>query len=130
VPLACCVLANFSINADVVHAKEQTVFFRYFLDNIFGTVIAIIVVLGIMLIYSLLLNDVEAKTYEYGMLRALGMRNKVLIQVLFQTSHSALFHIHSNTHPVSSDSVNEVARIRRFGNRHWAFFRFSYQYSD
>jgi hypothetical protein len=33
------------------------------------------------LIFALLLNDVEAKTYEYGMLRALGMPSKTLIQV-------------------------------------------------
>ena len=38
--------------------------------------------LGGMLIYSLLLNDVEAKTYEYGMLRGLGMRQYVLIELL------------------------------------------------
>jgi len=56
---------------------------RYFLDNIFGTVVALIVLLGILLIYSLLLNDVEAKTYEYGMLRALGMKQSTLIQVTF-----------------------------------------------
>ena len=39
---------------------------------------------GVLLIYSLLLNDVEEKTYEYGMLRALGFRQRSLIQVRVQ----------------------------------------------
>ena len=59
----------------------MTMFIRYFLDNIFASVTAIIVGLGMLLIFSLLLNDVEAKTYEYGMLRALGMKNRTLIFV-------------------------------------------------
>lgn len=63
-------------------AMSQTIFIRYFLDNIFNCVIAIIVALGVMLIFSLLLNDVEGKTYEYGMLRALGMKQNTLIQIL------------------------------------------------
>jgi ABC-type antimicrobial peptide transport system permease subunit len=43
--------------------------------------VALVVLLGILLIYSLLLNDVEEKTYEYGMLRALGFKQRSLIQV-------------------------------------------------
>lgn len=35
-----------------------------------------------LLVYALLLSDVEGKTYEYGMLRALGMRQTALIQVI------------------------------------------------
>ena len=42
----------------------------------------IFIFLGSLLIYSLLLSDVEAKTYEYGMLRALGMRNYVLMELI------------------------------------------------
>ena len=38
--------------------------------------------MGIMLIYSLLLSDVEDKTYEYGMLRALGLPHNSLIELL------------------------------------------------
>jgi len=41
-----------------------------------------VVALGVILIYSLLLNDVQTRTYEYGMLRALGMPQKTLIHVL------------------------------------------------
>lgn len=54
---------------------------RYFLDNVFRSVMALMVGLGILLIYSLLLNDVQQRTYEYGMLRMLGMKQGTLIQV-------------------------------------------------
>ena len=59
-----------------------TQYIRYFLDNIFYSVVALMVFLGVLLIFSLLLHDVDSKTYEYGMLRALGMRHRTLVQVL------------------------------------------------
>ena len=42
----------------------------------------VLIVLGGLLIYSLLLSNVEEKTYEYGMLRAMGMKQYVLIELL------------------------------------------------
>lgn len=38
--------------------------------------------LGAMVMYSLVVGDVEEKTYEYGMLRALGLRSFTLVYVL------------------------------------------------
>ncbi len=67
-------------------AIKATLVLRYFLDNVFGSVIVFIIFLSALLIYSLLLNDVEAKTYEYGMLRALGMQKANLIQLLLSKS--------------------------------------------
>ena len=55
---------------------------RMFLDQIFNSVLLILVGMGVMLIYSLLLSDVEDKTYEYGMLRALGLPHNALIELL------------------------------------------------
>jgi ABC-type antimicrobial peptide transport system permease subunit len=66
----------------IATSLEETIFVRYFLENVFGAVIALLVLLGVLLIYSLLLNDVEGKTYEYGMLRALGMKQRTLVQIL------------------------------------------------
>ena len=57
-------------------------YLRIFLNQIFNTVLIILVGLGIMLIYSLLLSDVEDKTYEFGMLRALGLEKTSLILLL------------------------------------------------
>ncbi|MAA79228.1 MAG: hypothetical protein CL916_08200, partial [Deltaproteobacteria bacterium] len=38
--------------------------------------------LGCMVVYALLLGNVESKTYEYGMLRALGMWHQTLSRLL------------------------------------------------
>jgi len=45
-------------------------------------VIGVLVILASMLIYSLLLSGVEEKTFEYGMLRSLGLPKKELIMLL------------------------------------------------
>ncbi len=47
---------------------------------------AVLVILGCMLIYSLLLSNVNDKTYEYGMLRALGLERNSLVGLLFVTA--------------------------------------------
>lgn len=39
-----------------------------------------------MLLYSLMLSDVDGKTYEYGMLRALGFKKGHLIRVICMKS--------------------------------------------
>ena len=43
-------------------------------------------ILSFVLIYSLMLSDVDAKTYEYGMLRALGFKSAHLIGLLSMQS--------------------------------------------
>jgi len=53
---------------------------------VFAAVIFLLVLLGMLLIYSLLLNDVDSRTYEYGMLRALGMKHRTLVQILLTKS--------------------------------------------
>ncbi|EFA84069.1 hypothetical protein PPL_03142 [Heterostelium album PN500] len=55
---------------------------RLSLDQVFNCVAAVLLVLGALMIYSLLLSDVEGKTFEYGMLRAQGMRHYALIILL------------------------------------------------
>jgi len=59
-----------------------TLFIRLFLDQIFNAVVFLLGLLGVMVIYSLVIGDVEEKTYEYGMLRALGMRQGLLGRIL------------------------------------------------
>ena len=43
-----------------------------FMDSIMLAIVAFLCILSTKLIYSLMLSDVEEKTYEFGMLRALG----------------------------------------------------------
>ena len=55
---------------------------------LFMSVLTFLTILSILLIYSLMLSDVEEKTYEFGMLRALGLRNKTLIYYLLMQAIS------------------------------------------
>jgi ABC-type antimicrobial peptide transport system permease subunit len=45
---------------------------KNFIDNLIAAATIILLMLSILLIYSLMIGDVEEKTYEFGMLRALG----------------------------------------------------------
>ena len=47
--------------------------------------------LAAMLLYSLMLSDVDSKTYEYGMLRALGFKKAHLMSMI--SMQSALFSV-------------------------------------
>jgi ABC-type antimicrobial peptide transport system permease subunit len=42
--------------------------------------------LSAMLLYSLMLSDVDAKTYEYGMLRSLGFKKSYLMRMILMQS--------------------------------------------
>jgi hypothetical protein len=57
-------------------------FIRIFLGEIFFTVLAVLVILGTILITSLLLADAEEKTFEYGILRTLGLKQAYIILIL------------------------------------------------
>ena len=52
------------------------------LAQIFGAVVFLLVLMGVLAIYSLVIGDVEAKTYEYGMLRVLGLKHVTLAHLL------------------------------------------------
>lgn len=42
----------------------------------------LLVMLAILLIYSLMISDIEEKTYEFGMLRALGFLKTNLMHLI------------------------------------------------
>ena len=66
----------------VSQAKEGFEYISYFLNSIFGNIIFFLVFLSIMLIYSLMVADVDGKTYEMGMLRALGLKQRAIIYLI------------------------------------------------
>jgi ABC-type antimicrobial peptide transport system permease subunit len=72
-----------SIITPLLAALDASDFISILLDEIFFTVITILAVLAIILIYSLLLADVEEKTFEYGLIRCLGITQKVIMELLF-----------------------------------------------
>lgn len=71
-----------TFTAVVSQALDLLQFIQIFLQEIFFTVIVVLVILAFLLIYSLLLADLETKTFEYGMLRTLGTRLKSLSLIL------------------------------------------------
>ena len=46
------------------------------------TIIILLAILGSVLVVSLMLSDVDGKTYEYGMLRALGFKKSYLVTMI------------------------------------------------
>eukprot|EP01063_Lacrimia_lanifica_P005752 TRINITY_DN13486_c0_g1_i1.p1 TRINITY_DN13486_c0_g1~~TRINITY_DN13486_c0_g1_i1.p1 ORF type:complete len:1114 (+),score=414.00 TRINITY_DN13486_c0_g1_i1:45-3344(+) len=57
-------------------------FLRLFLDQIFNATIIVFVALGTILTYSLLLTNIQEKTFQHGMLRALGMPKRGLMNLI------------------------------------------------
>jgi ABC-type antimicrobial peptide transport system permease subunit len=51
---------------------KETDMMKIFLNNTMITIVFFLGLLCVQLVYSLMLSDVEEKTYTYGMLRALG----------------------------------------------------------
>lgn len=54
----------------------------------FMIAIIFLVILSSMLVFSLMLSDVDGKTYEYGMLRALGFKKGYLVAMITISSFS------------------------------------------
>ena len=55
---------------------------RMFLEILFFSSVFLLCLLGCLVIYSLLVSDIDSKTYEYAMLRALGLRRHSLFILL------------------------------------------------
>lgn len=59
-----------------------------FLDSTFMTTIVFLSIIASFLVFSLMLADVDGKTYEYGMLRALGFMKRHLMLLITLNSFS------------------------------------------
>ncbi len=59
---------------------------KIFLKNIFNSIIFFLWILSFMLVYSLILSNVDEKNYEFGMLRSLGFKKSNLILVIIYQS--------------------------------------------
>lgn len=55
---------------------------KSFLDSVFTSAVFILILLSMLLIYSLMISNIDEKTYEFGMLRALGFKSSSLIILL------------------------------------------------
>ena len=52
------------------------------LENFMLMIVFFLCLISFILIYSLMQSDVEERTYEFAMLRTMGLRNKNLIVIL------------------------------------------------
>lgn len=80
-----------SLTLPLVATLQATKFVSLFLDQIFLFVVVMLAILGVILMFSLLLANVDERTYEFGMLRALGLKQTSLVQVIM--SQTLLFAI-------------------------------------
>lgn len=73
-----------SVSASIPLAQtmQGVLIIKSFLDNIFTSAVFILIMLSMLLIYSLMLSNIDEKTYEFGMLRALGFKSRSLIILL------------------------------------------------
>jgi ABC-type antimicrobial peptide transport system permease subunit len=66
-------------------AFEALEIVKIFMTNILQSVMIFLYILSFILIYSLMLGNVDERNYEFGMLRALGFKKKNLItMIIFQ----------------------------------------------
>ncbi len=61
---------------------EKLEWLNFQLGSIFFSIIFFLFLIDGILIYSMMLNDVEERTYEFAMLRTLGYQNKSLVVLL------------------------------------------------
>lgn len=66
----------------LAESLEEFLMVKLFLDNMISAAIFILLILSILLIYSLMISNVDEKTYEFGMLRALGFKKQSLVIIL------------------------------------------------
>ena len=91
-------LAMFRVGFDQLRAETPLLyemfdarFFSLFLGLILIIIVWILSFLSILLIYSLLIVNVETRTFELGVLRMLGMRRRWLIELIL--THAMLYAV-------------------------------------
>ncbi|RKP01614.1 hypothetical protein CXG81DRAFT_25710 [Caulochytrium protostelioides] len=73
---------SIAFNAALLEVVEATSTLQLYLNETFFLIVFALVILGIILVYSLLLANVEEKAFQYGMWRMLGMTHTMLIEVI------------------------------------------------
>lgn len=70
------------VRAPMFKSVEKLEYVNFQLGSIFFTIIFFLFLIDGILIYSIMLNDVEERTYEFAMLRTLGFKNSSLVTLL------------------------------------------------
>lgn len=74
--------ANITMTTPLEKQLQAVTMITVFMNTIMATIVAFLAILCAQLIYSLMLSDVEEKTYEFGMLRALGFNTSNLMATI------------------------------------------------
>jgi ABC-type antimicrobial peptide transport system permease subunit len=74
--------SNAGISAPLMTNFKSTSLIEDFLYSVLTCIIVFLAILSSQLLYSLMLSDVDMKTYEYGMLRALGFKSGHLMSLI------------------------------------------------
>ena len=77
---------NLTFIPPVLISMQGSKFFQYFLDALLYCVLFFIITLCVLLIYSLMISDVNSKIYEMGILRAIGLKKKKLVMLISMQS--------------------------------------------
>lgn len=77
---------NFTYDTPIRSTIEEADLIDIFMVSVFGLVIFFLGILAAQLIYSLMLTDVDSKTYEFGMLRALGFNTNNIFMLIFTSA--------------------------------------------
>jgi ABC-type antimicrobial peptide transport system permease subunit len=67
-----------TLTLPIFEALKPLKYLRAFLNQVFSSVTFILIAHGSIVVYSLMLSDATARTYEYGMLRVLGLTHRSL----------------------------------------------------
>jgi ABC-type antimicrobial peptide transport system permease subunit len=71
-----------AVRSPIFLSVEKHEYVNFQLASIFFTIIFFLFLIDGILIYSMMLNDVEERTYEFAMLRTLGFKNSSLVTLL------------------------------------------------
>jgi ABC-type antimicrobial peptide transport system permease subunit len=83
--------SNVTVTTPLKSQLNQVQLITVFFNSIMTTIVLFLAILCTQLIYSLMLSDVEEKTFEFGMLRALGFNTKnITITIVVQAFTFAL----------------------------------------
>lgn len=77
--------ANVTITTPLKTQLSSVEMITVFFNSIMTSIVFFLAILCTQLIYSLMLSDVEEKTFEFGMLRALGFNTKnIVVTIIIQ----------------------------------------------
>jgi len=73
---------NYHVSSPMFNALEKYDHMHFQLATILFTIVFFLFIIDLILIYSMMLQDVEERTYEFAMLKTLGFRDSSLIVLL------------------------------------------------